>query len=107
MNLRESDSGGRGAARTGDDIVVELPENPSTGYRWQPAVDPEALEVTGDSYHASTGRVGAPGVRRLTFRVRSAGPARLRIEKRRSWEPAAVAEFGFDLAVDPGPDETR
>jgi inhibitor of cysteine peptidase len=99
VDLAESDSGGHSDLRVGDDVVLELAENPSTGYRWHLAAGTDPLEPTGDDYRAATGRAGAPGVRRFQFRATQPGPARLKIEKRRSWETTPVAEFSYQVDV--------
>lgn len=99
MELTTEDSGGRHAARIGDDVTVALPENPTTGYRWQPEIDATALQQTDDRYGGPTEPRGAGGTRRLTFRVLRSGPVHLRLVKRRPWEDAAVEEFAVDLDV--------
>jgi inhibitor of cysteine peptidase len=97
MELRQTDSGGRRAARVGEEVSVALPENPTTGYRWEPEIDTSALEQTGDHYEGPAEPRGAAGTRRLTFKVLRPGPARLRLVKRRAWENTGVDEFSVDL----------
>jgi inhibitor of cysteine peptidase len=102
VELAQEDSGGRRTVRVGEDVVVALAENPTTGYRWQADVDEAALQAIDDGYDGPTERRGAPGVRRLAFRILRAGPTRLRLVKRRSWESQVAAEFVLDLEVEPG-----
>jgi inhibitor of cysteine peptidase len=98
INLGEDDSGGARQLRLGDEITVVLEENPTTGYRWHADIDAARLQLTDDQYQGAERPVGAGGTRRMTFAPITAGPARLHLVKRRSWEQAGVAEF--DMALD-------
>ena len=99
MELGQADSGGRRGARVGEDVVVALAENPTTGYRWYPDVDETALQVADDRNDGPVERRGAPGIRYITFRALRTGPTRLRLERKRPWEVAAVEEFAVDLDI--------
>ncbi len=84
--LTEADSGRSIAARVGDEIVVELPENPTTGYRWE-VVTADGLEPVADGYLAAEPdpadaepAFGRGSLRELRFRVREPGVARLEAE---------------------------
>jgi inhibitor of cysteine peptidase len=101
VNLTQDDSGAARDLRLGDEITVVLDENPTTGYRWHADVDTARLQLTDDQYQGADRPIGASGVRRLTFAPLQAGPARLHLVKRRSWEQAVVAEF--DIALDIAP----
>ena len=98
VNLSEHDSGGARDLRIGDEVTVVLDENPTTGYRWHADIDTARLQLTDDQYQGAERPVGAGGTRRMTFALIKAGPARLRLVKRRSWEQAVAAEF--DMALD-------
>ncbi len=99
VNLTQDDSGGAREVRLGDEITVVLDENPTTGYRWHPDIDPARLQLTGDQYQGPERPVGASGTRRMTFALLEAGAARLHLVKRRSWEQVGVAEFNVALHV--------
>ncbi len=101
MELAEHDAGSRREARLGEDVVVTLGENPTTGYRWH-LIDPAgALQITDDSYDASSQLAGASGTRRLTLRATTTGDVQLVLHKRRSWEQQPVDEFAVDLHILP------
>ncbi|MDX3380506.1 protease inhibitor I42 family protein [Streptomyces niveiscabiei] len=90
--------------RAGDVVVVELPENPSTGYRWE-ITGIDGLDVTGDDHTpAPTGPagaelVGAGGTRVLRLRAEQAGEGRLELVYRRSWEAEGENEGEYALRV--------
>ncbi len=77
----------------GSQIEVTLEENPSTGYRWEPVVDPQVLREVADRYEAGTDRPGAPGTRVKLFEAMQPGETTLRMVRRRSWETAPTDEF--------------
>lgn len=102
MELTEKDSGSQRTVRLGEDIVVTLAENPTTGYRWAADVDTGALGQTDDSYTGPNEPRGAGGMRRLTFTALRAGTIHLRLVKKRAWEREGDAEqFTVDLTVQP------
>jgi len=95
IQIGNADNGGKRRLRVGDVFEVTLPENPTTGYRWQlhSPVGP-VLEVEDDSFAGpSSGMIGAGGLRSWRFRVLKEGLARLVIDNRRSWEPAPIGTF--------------
>jgi inhibitor of cysteine peptidase len=91
--LTESDSQSEFDVAVGDSIVVSLEENPSTGYRWEPAGLPDMLELTTDEYVApESDQVGVPGARELGFEVVSEDAGILRLEYTRPFDDPPVAE---------------
>jgi inhibitor of cysteine peptidase len=99
--IGNADNGGKKELRVGDQFEVALPENPTTGYRWQlhTPVGP-VLEVEDDSFVGSApGLIGAGGLRSWRFRALKAGLAHLTIDNRRSWEPAPIGTFEVTIEV--------
>jgi inhibitor of cysteine peptidase len=95
IQIGNADNGGKRELRVGDLFEVTLPENPTTGYRWQlhSPVGP-VLEVEDDSFAGpSSGMIGAGGLRSWRFRVLKEGLAHLVIDNRRSWEPSPIGTF--------------
>jgi inhibitor of cysteine peptidase len=102
VELAQEDSGGRRTLFIGDDVVVALVENPSTGYRWQAEFDPLVLEATDDRFEATSDLRGAPGVRYSAFRALASGQTELRLINRRGWETGeGIGEFVIDLDIRP------
>ncbi len=83
----------------GEELVVALPENPTTGYRWYPDIDPELLEPVDDRNEGPVERRGASGTRYSTFRALRPGSTSLRMIMKRSWEAEHVEEFRVDLEI--------
>lgn len=72
----------------GDVVKIELPENPTTGFRWQVmSAGDGVLSLRSDDFAASPDpAIGAGGLRRFRWSAVGAGTARLRLELKRSWE---------------------
>lgn len=92
------------SVRVGEQFVVELESNPTTGYQWQPDFDPAALRLVGRDFSlaraAVDAAVGGGGVERFRFEALAAGVSRLSFAYRRSWEPGArdLAQFEVKAA---------
>jgi predicted secreted protein len=87
VELTEADAGGEHALGVGQEVVLRLAENRTTGYRWQ-LLAPDGVQVGDGGYEPSpSGSPGAGGVR--TFRLRPTAPGAHRVTAglRRSWEP--------------------
>jgi inhibitor of cysteine peptidase len=77
------------SATAGDEFVIVLDSNPSTGYRWTAtSSDPGVVRVAADEYVApDTNLLGAPGVQRFLLDPVAAGSATLQLRYARSFEP--------------------
>jgi inhibitor of cysteine peptidase len=94
INLTEADDGTRIAPAPGQAVVIRLPENPTTGFRWQPPAD---AAIEGDEFIAAAGgAAGAAGVRVITLAAGRA-PTTLRFGLSRSWETEAAETFTVHL----------
>jgi predicted secreted protein len=88
----------------GDEIVVRVPETPTTGYAWTVnAVDPE-LRLVESTFVAPGGNgsepaPGAGGLRVIRLRAASAGEAGAELALKRPWESAPVETFSFRATV--------
>jgi predicted secreted protein len=105
--LDEAQEGRELAPRLEDEIHVVLEETPSTGFVWTIADgDASALELVDDVFEElddDPDVVGSSGLRRLRFRVATAGDFRLRLEKRRPWQQSANAAASFEATVSASP----
>ncbi len=99
--LTEIDSGAQVVLRQGQTLAVSLPENASTGYRWE--IVPGAgsiLSAQGDSYVAADpGAIGGGGVRTFTFMAAASGNAVLQIILHQPWMTGVAPARTFEAAV--------
>ena len=101
MILTRERSGETIALHKGDEILLSLPENPTTGYRWTFAAD--GMDIVGDDYAADPrSSVGGGGARTLRLVAARAGDAVVRATLQRSWEDPGKAvdrcEFHFKVS---------
>jgi inhibitor of cysteine peptidase len=105
FQISTADNGKQLAIRVGDELLVELPENPTTGYRWQLNSSGDAsLTLDRDEFELPTNSTaGSGGTRHISLRASSTGHSQLRLELRRAWEQgqSAVEEFAVPIEVRP------
>ena len=84
----------------GSPFVVELEANPTTGYTWTAADNPNATFVESRQVTSST-LPGAPGMQQLTFEATATGSSTLTLSYARSFEPdePPVQTESFPLTV--------
>jgi predicted secreted protein len=74
----------------GDEFVIALSSNPSTGYSWAATDDPDVAFVSSRET-AGGGRPGASVMQVLTFRAVKPGQSTLELTYARSFEPDVPA----------------
>jgi inhibitor of cysteine peptidase len=88
--LTEADDGETVRLKVGETFTVALPGNPSTGFSWNGAADPEvvvlASEPEFESDAADDNVVGAGGTVTMTYEAVEVGEAELKLEYSRAWE---------------------
>ena len=90
VELSEADSGSERSGAVGDDLVIRLAENRTTGYRWYLSAPGDAFAVVDDTYRpAESGLPGAPGVRTVRLRATHPGSHELTAASRRPWVSGA------------------
>ena len=86
----------------GQELVLSLEENPTTGFRWEVVQRAAAvIEIVGEGRYAaaSTGRVGSGGTTTWRFRATRTGSDTLRLVYRRSWEKDQPPAESFSCTV--------
>lgn len=103
--LTAADNGRLIEVGPGDTLTITLPENPTTGFRWEmDRPDPLALEVEDDRYTSNPGSaVGGGGARILVLRALSPAQLDVGLRLRRAWDPpgSAVDLFRVSVRVQP------
>jgi len=75
----------------GEAFVIVLEANPSTGYRWEVAPHPEALELTDERIRPGSAAPGAAGEQHFVFSASAGGRFTLSFAYRRPWEDKDLA----------------
>lgn len=83
----------------GDGILLRLPENPSTGYRWSGEL-PDFLRVTRDENEQHGTAPGAGGFRTMELVAVAPGRATLDLACGQAWEPTAPPTDRFSVTIE-------
>jgi inhibitor of cysteine peptidase len=98
--LTEKDKGKAITVHQGDQIVINLQENPTTGYRWavdkiDNAIIPDQVGYT----QSPSGSIGSGGRRSFAFEAKGLGTAHLQLKLWREWEGDASIIDRFDVTI--------
>jgi inhibitor of cysteine peptidase len=100
----ESFNGRKIELHVGQMLLVKLPENASTGYRW--IIPPESarklekiLREEDQSLPGPGNRIGRPGIRNFYFQALKPGNAELELDYQRPWETAKPPARKFRLHI--------
>ena len=102
IKLTRNENGKSIEAQVGETVLIELPENPTTGYFWtlNMVQGKETVYVSNSSYKAVTNsEIGGKGMRTFVLDVRSSGTATIEVKLRRQWEPESAAIDRFDAVI--------
>jgi len=102
--LSAADNGKTVEVKAGDQIVIALEGNPSTGYTWEAKdLDASMFQQVGETEFKSSnpGLIGAGGTLTLTFKTLKAGTSALTLIYHRPWETdvAPVNTFMVNVTV--------
>jgi inhibitor of cysteine peptidase len=101
-NLTAADKGGQVEIKVGEQIVIQLDGNPSTGYTWEAKdLDTTMFEQVGDPAFTSSNPslVGSGGTLTLTFKALKAGTTTLTLVYHRPWETGVDPIDTFAVTV--------
>jgi inhibitor of cysteine peptidase len=103
VHLDQSDNGKTITVTVGDEVVIALDENPTTGYTWAvEKIDDTILALKSSDYTRTGPPVsGAGGVRTFTFTAKQAGTSPLELKDWRSWEgdKSVIGRYSLTIEV--------
>ncbi len=98
-----SDEGKNFAVKQGQDVVVSLPANATTGYEWSVLSTDKSFGYPEESYVASgSGQVGGGGTSIFTWHTNTPfalGHHSVKLQYKRDWETKAIDTFVFSVDV--------
>jgi inhibitor of cysteine peptidase len=99
--LTQADNGAAIHVRRGDRIVIRLPENATTGYRWVPdSVDDRIVSLKSSEYAPPAGGgVGAGGAVSIVFEALAPGEANVGLKRWREWEGESSVRERYTITV--------
>jgi predicted secreted protein len=103
LNLAAKDAGKTFQVHPGDQVVIALAANPSTGFDWDiDQTDSAVLALQGKTFQAaSSGLPGSGGTDTFTFKALAAGTVHLSLKYWRSFEGASsiINRYAVTLQV--------
>lgn len=101
VTLTQADKGKSVTVHTGDQIVITLQENPTTGYRWAiDQTDATVLTAQNPSFSPTPGgAIGAGGTRTFTFTAKTPGTVHLQFKLLRAWQGDSSIIDRFDVTI--------
>ena len=102
VNLTGSDNGQKMTLFAGQELIIQLAGNPTTGYTWEASnLDASMFQQVGQAVFAasSPNLAGSGGTQTLTFRVLKTGPAALTLVYHRSWETSVAPQQTFSITA--------
>ncbi|KKG05726.1 protease inhibitor I42 family protein [Methanosarcina mazei] len=100
--ITEAENGKSMSIKKGELFILQLSENPSTGYSWELNVS-EGLNILSDRYsqeEAPEGQVGVAGIHSWTIEAVSEGSRQVNGIYKRPWENTTGTEENFTLTVE-------
>jgi predicted secreted protein len=87
---------------TGDEFVIALVADPSTGYTWAAGDNPNVTLVGSKQVDSDVGRPGARGTQQLRFRATKKGRSTLQLAYAQQFQggvpPARIAKFPLKVS---------
>jgi inhibitor of cysteine peptidase len=101
LTLTEADKGKTVQVHTGDQITIQLAENPSTGYLWAiDKTDNTVLALQHSDYTPTPGgALGSGGTRVFTFIAKNPGTVHLQLKLWRSFEGDSSIIRRYDVTI--------
>lgn len=99
--LTEEDKGKTITIHQGDQVVINLKENPTTGYRWAIDKVDNALLVPDQAGYSQSpgGGIGSGGRRLFVFNAKGPGTVHLQLKLWREWEGDTSIIDRFDVTI--------
>lgn len=98
--LTEADNGSVVQVRAGGEVVLRLPENAATGYRWAvEPVDANLVDLREGEYLPASDAAGSGGEMQWVVRAKATGTTRIRLKQWRHWEGERSVRGRFELTL--------
>lgn len=84
----------------GDIVIIELPENPTTGYQWESVnLNTEILEEKQNDFISSNSGIGAGGMKKFEFEVKLAKQESIILRNVQKWSNDIFQNFTLRLYI--------
>jgi inhibitor of cysteine peptidase len=89
----------------GEEFVIALDSNPTTGYGWEADFGQDKLELIDNTYESDekdayvSARAGVGGTEYFRFKTLKAGSTDITFVYKRSWEPEIIEQKVFEVEI--------
>ncbi len=101
ITLTQADKGKSITVHVGDEVIINLTENPTTGYRWAIDKTDDTILTSQSSTFSPTpsGAIGSGGTRTFTFTAKHPGTAHLQLKLLRPWLGDSSIIDRYDVSI--------
>ncbi|WP_374568644.1 protease inhibitor I42 family protein [Ideonella sp.] len=101
--LTAADDGRTVELRVGAEVVIQLPDNPSTGYRWEIEADKSVVDIKRHHFEQQAHQVGGGGESSWVLQAIAPGVSPVKLMLWRPWESErdAIQRFVVTLRIAP------
>jgi len=100
LSAVEADAQDKMSVKVQQEFRITLPENPSTGFKWEARFNGDFLVLQSRKYvSAGTGRMGGGGQAVFSFLPLKQGETSLVFRYKRPWENGATRERSIHLSI--------
>jgi inhibitor of cysteine peptidase len=102
VEVNDAMNGQSVSLKAGDQLVLSLESNPTTGFDWELLeYDETVLKLIGEpTFDSDSKLVGAGGIKTYTLEAQGSGKATIKLVYHRSWETDVPPEKEFDIVVE-------
>ena len=86
--------------RLGNEFLIELPSNRTTGHRWEATYDKLLLQLSTSNYKRISEKTGGGGIESFTFMACKKGSTLIRMLYKRPWEETSSKEILYSVTID-------
>ena len=87
-------------ATVGEEFIIALEANPTTGHRWEPEYDTSLVRLVNREFSSAGTGIGSAGSECFRWLALAKGIAPLRFIYKRQWETAGADEAAFRVSID-------
>lgn len=103
LTLQAQENGIDKKLKVDDQMIIELPANPTTGFRWQVEYDKSYLDFLGEDYRTDKKpgdrRVGVGGTSSFTFHALKHGRTKVILKYQHPWEPKPIQAKTYNVLI--------
>ena len=86
--------------RLGNEFLIELPSNRTTGHRWEATYDKLLLQLSTSNYKRISEKTGGGGIESFIFMPCKKGSTLIRMLYKRPWEETSSKEILYSVTID-------